>query len=168
MSDEVVNTIDTIHSETPYAHRDEAIAALNAFTGHRIGQIISLLYRGEAEENNVGDVEILMAVGIKDAYKCGVSGDYPADPGDAWENKWYPGPPHGPEFWRLMFDSGQSQSGDDSHGGSGNPLELLGTTHIKLSGEEFDVLNPDGEDRVVEDTFTFNNLNRDDEEENED
>ena len=163
MSDEVVNTIDTIHSETPYANRDEAIAALNAFTGHRIGQIVSILYRGESEENNLTDVQILMAVGVKDAYKCGVSGE-PSD--DAWENKYYPEPPHGYEFWRLMFDSGKTSSDEGSHSG-GNPLELLGTTRVNLAHEQFDVLNPDGEDREIEEPFVFKNLNRDDEENEE-
>ena len=78
--------IQTVRNNSPYSTRQAAMNALDAFTGHRIGQIITLLYHSGVNEN-LHDVHALVAVGVKNANECGAVGQPDAD---KWNDKFYP------------------------------------------------------------------------------
>lgn len=160
--------IQTIRSNVPYNRREDAIAALNAFEGHRIGQQITLLYRNSEVENNISDVHCLIAMGIKNANECGASGAYSPD---RWENKYYPNGPHGTEFYRIIADSAErNEQGyiiDREVPPSGDPdpqeiINSLSTTKVDMVGNQYTVLNPVRQEEQVEDPFQFKRLNGDD------
>lgn len=156
-NDYVVQTLRTDH---PYASREDAIAALDTFKGHRIGQLITLLYRVE-EEDEKRDVECIVAVGIKNASECGPDG---AESTDRWENKHYPNGPCGREFYRIIADSQERDEWgyirEVEHGGEGEPEvdHVCGVTHITTVGNQHDVCNPTGVERTIEDPFVFKAL----------
>lgn len=157
--------LQTIRCDVPYATRADAVAALNAFVGHRIGQQITLLYKDSAKEDEKGDVHCLIAMGIKDSSACGAEG---MESTDKWENKHYDGDPHGMEFYRIIADSGERDAEGflkpiEDGGGQGQPddgdiLDQLGTTHLNMASKSTDLLNPDGDDVTIEDPFSFKPL----------
>ena len=151
--------IQTARNTQPYADRDAAVKALNAFTGHRIGMIITLLYRKkEEDEDNKTDVQALVAIGVKDADECGPAGAYSPD---RWENKHYPNGTKGEEFYKILFDSG-ADGGEGGGGGGGDDLlEDFGITTLHVGGQTTEVVNFEGEDIDVPDPMVFRSLNAD-------
>ena len=159
--------IQTVRNNNPYASREDAMHALDAFTGHRIGQIITLLYHtGEADEN-LHDVHALVAVGVKNANECGAAG---TENQDRWDNKYYseddyPDGPHGREFYRIISDTAERDidgviipSDYQPSQGGGCHCEPLGNTFVTTVGKEHVVKNPYGHDVELEDPFLFKPL----------
>lgn len=158
--------IQTVRNNVPYPSRQDAMNALDTFTAHRIGQIITLLYHTNQDEN-LHDVHALMAVGIKNANECGVDGIYNPD---RWDNKYYPSDtyPNGPcgrEFYRIISDTGERDidgviipSDYEPGQGGGCHCEPLHNTTITTVNKTHVVKNPYNADIVLEDPFVFKPL----------
>lgn len=166
----MINQNDIIHqtvrTNVPYENREMAMVALKQFTGHRIGQLITLLYRVDPQsENEKGDVHALLAVGIKNANECGASG---LQSSDKWENKHYEDSPCGSEFFRIVGDSGERDIDGyiipSDHEGQGTPsadeiLSTMGVNYITVNGHEYNSISHDYDDKIVDDPFEFKSLN---------
>ena len=90
---------NSVYYSIPFNNKTEAINYLNSRTNWSIGMFCTVLYKNF--NNNQTDMEVLVAVGIKNTADCGPTGDPSAD---KWENKYYPQGAHGPEFYKIMFD----------------------------------------------------------------
>lgn len=165
--------IQTVRNSSPYGSRDEAMEALDNFTQHRIGQIITLLYRIPPDirpDRNLHDVHVLVAVGIKNANECGTSGTQNPD---RWDNKYYPEDdyPNGPcgrEFYRIISDTTERDDNgvldpnpyDPGQGGDYH-CEPLHNTTVTTVNKTHVVKNPYDHDITLEDPFIFKPLDED-------
>lgn len=138
---------NSVYYGTPFNNRTDAINYLNSRTNWSIGMFCTVLYKNL--NNNQEDMEVLVAVGIKNTADCGPTGKNDAD---KWVNQYYPNGAYGPEFYKIMFDSNA-----DSSGGKGGDVDLY-TTIVNMSGSSYEVSNEDG-DQVISDPLTFLNLN---------
>lgn len=141
---------NSVSCNTLFNNIDEAINYLNSRTNWSIGMLCTVLYLNT--NNNQNDVEVLVAIGIKNTAECGPTGQIDSD---KWKNKYYPQGDYGPEFYKIMFDS--NNSSDSSSSDVTNSIDLY-TTTINMGGSSYDVSNED-RDQEVSDPLTFLNLN---------
>lgn len=139
---------NSVSSNTRYDSRDEAIAYLDSRENWSIGMFCTVLYT--SGNDNQGDVDVLVAVGVKDSSECGPAGEPSADD---WQNKYYPDKVCGREFYKIMYDSGETTPSGDT----GSDVTLY-TTNINMGGTSYEVSNEDG-DQNVTDPLQFLNLN---------
>ncbi len=136
-----------VYLNIPCSSREEAIQVFNNYTHWSIGKFYTVLYKHTS--NNRTDVHALVAVGIKNASECGVAG---ISSEDAWENKYYPNGAKGPEFWRMISDTGA----DAGTSGGGDSDELY-ITAVHENGVVYEVANTGG-DRIITDPFEVREL----------
>ena len=137
-----------VNCDTLCVDRGSAINILNGYTEWEIGKFFTILYVQSAYPGDQDYVKVIVAVGIKNASECGIMGT--PDSNDIWRNKYYPNQVAGPEFYRIIKDTGTT----DPTPPAPTPGYDLHETTFKITGTEVTVSN-ERQDEVVEDPFEF-------------
>lgn len=131
--------------------RDSALEILNNMENWTQGGLFSIMYVSSEDHqiNNIDDINVILAVGIKNSNECGPGNNQS-------ENLWLDRSlNHGPQFYKVIGDSGSIEPSP-----SPIPLPNLHTTTVEVNTATYDVLNANGQDETVEDPFRIEQLPR--------
>lgn len=156
-SDSIIDILgDNINSEVitilddnkPLSSRQDAIAFLNHFTRHKIGQLVEVLYNTDDTNKPIDSV---VAIGVKNYDDCNndqpSSGDVDRGSIKYYNSEDYPNGPCGSEFYVIIYPCGGSS-------------DLYHTT-IKVNGKDFIVLNNNGRNEQTTDPFEWEDMKDD-------
>ena len=121
---------------------DDAISILNNMTDWTDGWLYSIKYMIEPDViNDVDNIGIIVAIGIKDSSSCGVAGR--SNP-NLWLDRSIN---HGPQFYKILNIPPQSRE-------QSNGVDIrFHTTTVNMNGKQYAVLNSDEKDYEVSDPF---------------
>lgn len=131
-----------------FPSRNDAIDYLNNMEDWSDGWLYNVKYTTAAngQVNNIDDIGVILAVGIKNSAECGAGGS-------ASENLWNDRTMnHGPQFYKIVGDSKAMK--DYIGGGS---LSDLSTTTVHMNGKEYKVANAT-RDEEISDPFEIKRI----------
>lgn len=132
-----------------FPSRNDAIEHLNNMDNWSDGWLYSVKYTtgSGGQVNNIDDIGVILAVGIKNSAECGAGGT-------ASENLWTDQTQnHGPQFYKIVGDSKAMK--DYIGGGTGADLD---DTMVKVNGKSYHVTNANGQDEIIGDPFRIDRI----------
>lgn len=135
--------------DSVFPSRNDAIDYLNNMEDWSDGWLYSVKYTTavNGQVNNIDDIGVILAVGIKNSAECGAGGS-------ASENLWTDRTMnHGPQFYKIVGDSKVMK---DYIGGSGT--SDLNTTTVHMNGEKYKVANANSQDEIISDPFKIKRI----------
>lgn len=131
--------------------RGTALEILNTMENWTQGWLFSIMYVSSEDHqiNNIDDINVILAVGIKNSNECG-PGNNPS------ENLWIDRSiNHGPQFYKIVGDSGNIEP-------SPAPIQIpnFNRTTVEMNTATYDIINADESDEKIEDPFRIERLPR--------